>query len=558
MICRKGHFHSIFLFYNFVWLILMLISSGYVDTVSVSVMEGDSVTLYTDVETIQQVEIRWYFNDIHIAAISGDLNKTCTDVQCCYGTERFRDRLKLDHQTGSLTITNITTTDSGLLKLQINSSSDSLLQLFSVSVYGESYDHFNIHSSLMLCSLFVVCFSKKILQRLLICVSDVPEREKIKSVKEGDSVTLDPGVVKKTNYLMKWLFNDVRIAEINGDLSFICADVQCLYADVRFRDRLKLNHITASLTITNTRTTDSGLYYLLITSIRFNIIKSFIVNVTGYVDAASVSVMEGDSVTLHTDVKTNQQEEIRWYFNDIRIAQITEDLSFICADVQCTYSDERFRDRLELDHQTGSLTITNTRTTDSGVYHKQVISGSNINNGIFGVTVYKVPDAERDEMKRKSVKEGESVTLDPGETKSPNDLMTWYFSDIRIAEITGDQSKICTDVQCNEGTERFRDRLKLDHQTGSLTITNITNTDSGLYELHIGSSRISIIKSFSVTVPMVSDSGLSSAAVAGIVALCVGVAAVVLLLVAAVVIYYRKHQAGQHNNVTDMVMHFST
>lgn len=45
----------------------------------------------------------------------------------------------------------------------------------------------------------------------------------------------------------------------------------------------------------------------------------------------------------------------------------------------------------------------------------------------------------------------------------------------------------------------------------------------------------------------VSDSGLSSAAVAGIVALCVGVAAVVLLLVAAVVIYYRKHQAGQHS-----------
>uniref|UniRef100_A0A9J8BD15 Immunoglobulin domain-containing protein n=1 Tax=Cyprinus carpio carpio TaxID=630221 RepID=A0A9J8BD15_CYPCA len=393
----------------FIFLFLLLCVCGH-DTVPVSVTEGDSVTLYTDIKTIQQEEISWYFNGIRIAEISGDPNKTCTDVQCYNGTERFRGRLKLNNQTGSLTITNITNTDSGEYKLQINSSSDSHLQLFN----------------------------------LLICVSDVPERQKIKSVKEGDAVTLDPGVVKKTNYLMKWLFNDVRIAEINGDLSFICADVQCLYADVRFRDRLKLNHITASLTITNTRTTDSGLYYLLITTIRFNIIKSFIVNVTGYVDAASVSVMEGDSVTLYTDVKTNQQEEIRWYFNDIRIAQITEDLSFICADVQCTYS-----------------------------------------------------------------------------------------------------------------TERFRDRLKLDHQTGSLTITNITNTVSGLYELHIGSSRISIIKSFSVTVPTVSDSGLSSAAVAGIVALCVGVAAVVLLLVAAVVIYYRKHQAGQHNNVTDMVMHFS-
>ncbi len=43
-----------------------------------------------------------------------------------------------------------------------------------------------------------------------------------------------------------------------------------------------------------------------------------------------------------------------------------------------------------------------------------------------------------------------------------------------------------TDVQCNAGTERFRDRLKLDHQTESL---NITNTDSGLYILEILSSN---------------------------------------------------------------------
>ncbi|XP_026054832.1 uncharacterized protein LOC113040796 [Carassius auratus] len=242
--------------------------------------------------------------------------------------------------------------------------------------------------------------------------------------------------------------------------------------------------------------------------------------------ADEVSVNEGDSVTLNTDVETNQQEEVAWYFNNTRIAKIIGDLSYICTDVQCIEGTERFRDRLKLDHQTGSLTIMNITNTDSGDYRLVIISSSSGSEKIFRVAVNDVPAARRDEMKTKSVVEGESVTLHPGVTKNPNVVMTWYCNETLIAEITGDQSKICSDVQCKE---RFRDRLKLDHQTGSLTIMNTRTTDSGEYKLEIISSSSSVVvtslKSFSVSITAVP--GLSPGAIAGI---CVA-----LLLVVCVV-----------------------
>ncbi|XP_052445337.1 uncharacterized protein LOC127987083 [Carassius gibelio] len=266
------------------------------------------------------------------------------------------------------------------------------------------------------------------------------------------------------------------------------------------------------------------------------------------VDIDAVLLMEGESVTLHTGVETNPQDRFRWYFNDTRIAQITGDLRKICTDVQCNKGTERFRDRLKLDHQTGSLTIMNITNTDSGDYKLKISSKKN-NESIksFIFAVHGVFAAERNEMKRKSVTEGESVALDPCEVKNPNDLMTWYFNSMYMAKVNRDLSYICTDNQC---TERFRDRLKLDHQTGSLTIMNIRTTDSGLYQLQINSSRFSITRSFSVTVFGVTVTGGSDprpASAAEICAAVIGSVIVGALLVAGVIycLYRKSTQATQ-------------
>uniref|UniRef100_A0A8C1T4C8 Immunoglobulin V-set domain-containing protein n=1 Tax=Cyprinus carpio TaxID=7962 RepID=A0A8C1T4C8_CYPCA len=87
---------------------------------TVSVMEGDSVTLNTDVSVIREEDdILWNFgaDNSLIAEISREkqIFSTYEDVP----DGRFRDILKVDNQTGSLTITNITYKHAGVYKLDI-------------------------------------------------------------------------------------------------------------------------------------------------------------------------------------------------------------------------------------------------------------------------------------------------------------------------------------------------------------------------------------------------------------------------------------------------------
>uniref|UniRef100_A0A8C1SKT8 Ig-like domain-containing protein n=1 Tax=Cyprinus carpio TaxID=7962 RepID=A0A8C1SKT8_CYPCA len=202
-----------------------------------------------------------------------------------------------------------------------------------------------------------------------------------------------------------------------------------------------------------------------------------------------ISVKKGDSVTLNSDLtEIDYDGRIQWSFEDSLIAEIYKPTKSVT--VYDVVLDGRFRDRLKLNKQTGSLTITNFTTEHAGVYRvktdRMIIS--------FFLAI-------NEEI---SVMEGDAVTLNSDLTEIMTGVsVEWQFGAeiTSLAEISGwdDGFSVYDDVL--DG--RFRDRLKLDKQTGSLTITNFTNEHVGRYLLYIGTKHFNLsksLKAFSVSV----------------------------------------------------------
>ncbi|KAI2648021.1 Contactin-3 [Labeo rohita] len=192
------------------------------------------------------------------------------------------------------------------------------------------------------------------------------------SVMEGGSVTLDPDLtqIKQFN-LIEWRFGDPVIAQYDGN------DITYPSHTEIFRDRLQLDQ-TGSLTIMNMKTKHSGLYRLEISHSQGTSYRKFNVTVyestsdAGKAEMKSMSLIEGNPVTLQTDVPQLYGDElIVWRFGDEGKLIAKVDIE---AKSSPLYYDERFRDRLELENKTGSLIITNSRTTDSGLYTVKISS----------------------------------------------------------------------------------------------------------------------------------------------------------------------------------------
>ncbi|XP_073700650.1 uncharacterized protein [Garra rufa] len=466
-------------------------------------MEGDSVTLNSGLTEIRNEDlIQWMLGNENtlIAEINKQVNRFTVYDDVLDG--RFRDRLKLDNQTGSLTITNTTTEHEGVYELQINFTRIVL----ALTVYQE------------------------------------------KSAMEGDSVTLNSGLTEiRNDEQIQWIFGNelTLIAIINKQVKKFTVFDDVL--DGRFRSRLKLDNQTGSLTITNIRIEDAGFYKLVIIGSKPSL-KTFHVSVydsvhccgpTGAVirlvlsalvgvatvillvydirsrraeqDKAHihtsgvfgddvVSVNEGDSFSLNSGLTEIMDDDvIQWRFGNENtlIAEVNKQI-----DSMTVYDDVlngRFRDRLKLDNQTGSLTITNITTEHAGNYELQ----TNSLRKCYRLTVHS----------EISVMEGDSVTLNNHLTEILSGaLIEWWFENENtlLALIKKETNTMFVRDDVLDG--RFRDRLKLDNQTGSLTITNTRPEHAGRYKVNFNT----MIESFSLTVnarllvPVISSNSLNS------------------------------------------------
>ncbi|XP_073793358.1 uncharacterized protein isoform X2 [Danio rerio] len=460
--------------------------------VPVSVMEGQTVTLNTDIIDIKEItRIMWRFETLVIAEFNNNKTTYANDP------ERFRDRLKLNSQTGTLTIMNIRTTDTGLYKAEINHITGTSKWLFNVTLSIPVPDSGLSPAAAAGIAVVVLLlvfagaaafmfyhrhkFLPKKEQKGEFVVQQCQMYEaKIVSVKERGSVTLQPYAVIQRDDQILWMFGpqETLIAGVNRKTREISTGDG---ADGRFRDRLELDPKTGSVTITNTASEHAGVYKLKIISSTGTSYQTFILTLIQDV----MSVMEGSSVTLDTDTVIQNDDLILWMFGDEDrlIAQLEKTTDTV------VFPDEIFKS-LNLDKKTGSLTITNFKNYHTGLYKLQISNSGKITSSkTLKVLV---------NFNKVTVKEGKSVTLKVNGEIAKTDQIQWlYEENSLIAEIKEGNREI---RPYDTADGRFKGKLMVDDKTGSLTINKTRPEHTGLYTLKINNSKEPSEKRFFVLV----------------------------------------------------------
>ncbi|XP_051745403.1 hepatocyte cell adhesion molecule-like isoform X8 [Ctenopharyngodon idella] len=191
----------------------------------------------------------------------------------------------------------------------------------------------------------------------------------------------------------------------------------------------------------------------------------------------SESVTEGESVSLNSSLTQIQtHEEIEWRFGEFLIAKVNKNKE---SKFYNTTAAGRFRDRLKLD-QTGSLTIINSRTTDSGLYTVSSSSRDTINT--INLTVYArlpVPVISSNSSQNSS-SSSSSCSLLCSAVNVSHVTLSWFkgnsvFSSIRVSDLSS-RSDLLLHLECVDDSYSCVLNNPIRNQTQHLNNTQLCHT----------------------------------------------------------------------------------
>ncbi|KAL6466534.1 hypothetical protein MHYP_G00243380 [Metynnis hypsauchen] len=215
------------------------------------------------------------------------------------------------------------------------------------------------------------------------------------------------------------------------------------------------------------------------------------------VETVRLQELEGNTVTIHTGLTGVQSDaHILWFYRsenaDIRIVNS----QIIRGEIITDYYSERFRDRLQLNRTSGSLTIRNISKEDSGVYKLQIITGS-ISVWSFSVDVY-APVSKpviRNQAEKCSVSLRESWSPLCSVENGKDVSLSWYEEKERISSISSSDSSESLYLPLNKtnpdcSTYTCVAANPVSTQTTQLDITELCFINTGFSSIHhLGSAE---------------------------------------------------------------------
>uniref|UniRef100_A0A8C2EGL5 Immunoglobulin V-set domain-containing protein n=1 Tax=Cyprinus carpio TaxID=7962 RepID=A0A8C2EGL5_CYPCA len=142
------------------------------------------------------------------------------------------------------------------------------------------------------------------------------------------------------------------------------------------------NEQTRDLNISNIRRNQTGDYKMEINTSSMILHRKLRINFSVKGGGKTKSVKEGEIIILHTGVNDIVgYDQILWKTEDVIVGEINKKTNIY--DIE----EERFKGRLQLNEKSGSLTISDSKTKDSGVYHLNMSSSTHTLQRTISVTV---------------------------------------------------------------------------------------------------------------------------------------------------------------------------